>query len=560
MGNKQSLEQHLQAIEPYYEKTFQRHERDKERVANGTAPHLRFNKKIGLLYVHLLQQLKHYKGEWAGQNFVLEPWQKKSVAIWAGWEYENSDGEWVRRFSDSFWFLPKKNGKTILASGLAIVDTIVRGEEGGEVYAYATQRKQAQLAWNGFEKLLKSNKELRELTRIAYNTITFAKNDTTFETFGRDSDSVEGVSPTFAVADERHLHRDNSVQDNVTTAMIARKQPHHLVITTAGINIEGVCHQDYKYAKDVLNGIIEDDRYFAFVAEAPPVPENIDKIDWFMSEEVWRAANPNYGVSVRKEGMQKRAKEAIEKPEKMTSFLTKHLNVWDESTEGFVTMAEWNACKVDKLDLSGRKIVGLDLSFADDFSSKVELYQSKCGKYFDLVPRSYIPKESIKERDAELRIPLYQWVREGKITATEGKSIDQEYILDDLASGLDKTDYIGYDATYAKWIINRIEGRYGFDNCVMVRQTTWGLTFAMNFLRNLIREKRIRHLGDPVMDWHMSNVRVTRDNQGNIKPDRTRARDKIDLVAGTLNALACVVEEEDTEQKSVYEERGLRKT
>jgi len=75
----------------------------------------------------------------------------------------------------------------------------------------------------------------------------------------------------------------------------------------------------------------------------------------------------------------------------------------------------------------------------------------------------------------------------------------------------------------------------------------------------MIREKRIRHLGDPVMNWHMSNVRTVSDNQGNIKPDREKAKNKIDLVAALINALACVVAGEmPVETKSIYEERGLR--
>ena len=453
--------------------------------------------------------------------------------------------------------MPKKNGKTILASGLAVIDTIVRGEEGGEVYAYATVKKQAELAWVGFEKLFKSNKELSTHIKVAYSTITFDKNNTTFQMFGRDSDSVEGVSPTFAVGDERHLHRDNSVKDNVTTAMIARKQPHHLEITTAGTNVETPCHQDYKHAKKVLDGVLEDDRLFAFIAEAPATPDGIEKNDWFFKEEVWRAANPNYGVSVTIDGMKKRAKDALEKPETMTSFLTKHLNVWDESGELFVTVAEWDACKVAEIDTTGRKIVGLDLSFRDDFSAKVDLYLN--GKYIDIVPRSYIPEDNVGKRDKELRVPILKWVNEGLITATEGKTIDQEYILNDIVKGLAETNFIGYDPTYAKWIINRIENQYGFDNCVMVRQTTWALTLAMNYLRDLIREKRIRHLGDPVMNWHMSNVRTVSDNQGNIKPDRTKAREKIDLVAALINGLACVVAGDiEATVSSVYEERGLR--
>lgn len=544
-------------IIPYYEKTFERHRRDIEAVELGEKPHLRFNEPLGMAYITILETFKHYKGVKANKNFILELWQKKAVLIWAGWERLNSDGEWVRRFDESFWFLPKKNGKTILGSGLGIADTILRGEVGGEVYAFATVKKQAELAWTGFKELLQRHDELKKYTSIAYNTITLSQKDTTFQMFGRDADTVEGVSPTFALSDERHIQKDNSVRDNIKTAMIARKQPHLMDITTAGDDIESVCYVDYEYAKKVVEGILEDDNLFVFIAEAPRKPEGQGYDDWWFREEVWRAANPNYGVSVTKDGMEKAAKKAQEKSDQLPSFLRKHLNIWRSEDDGFITKEEWDACRVAELNLLGRKIVGLDLSFRDDFSARVDVYQN--GEYFDIVPRSYIPEGKIYERERELRVPLYDWINRDLITATKGVTIDQQYILDDIVDGLDITDFIGYDPTYAKWIINKIESNYNFQNSVMVRQTTWGLSLATIFFRDLVREKRVRHLGDPIMNWHISNVSLAKDNQGNIKPDRTNVRKKVDLVAAVINAFACIATGEPVKQvKSIYEERGLR--
>jgi len=543
---------------PYYEKTFERHRKDLVDVETGMKPHLRYNEKMAMVYIKIIQTFRHYKGTKARNKelFILEEWQKKAVAIWAGWERLNADGKWVRRFGESFWELPKKNGKTILGSGLAITDTIVRGEPGGEVYAFATVKKQAEIAWVGFEQLFKKHQELKGYIDVAYSTITFSKNNTTFNMLGRDSDNVEGTNPTFALSDERHLQKDNSVRDNVQTAMIAREQPHLMHITTSGKNIESPCYQDYLHAKKVLDGVIEDDGLFAFIAEAPPKPDD-ESDDWYLQEEVWIAANPNYGISVTKDGMMKAAEKAKKSPSDMADFLTKHLNVWRGVGDGFISIDEWNACRVDKLDLSGRKIVGLDLSFSDDFSGKVDIYKN--GKYLDIVPRAYIPKDNIADKDRELRVPIFDWVEKGLMTATEGKTIDQEYIYDDIEAELDNTDFIGYDPTYAKWIINRIEHAAGFENTVMVRQTTWGLTLATNFLRDLVREKRIRHIGDPVMDWHMSNMTITRDNQGNIKPDRSKGWQKIDLVAALINGLACIATGEPTNhEESIYEQTGIR--
>lgn len=546
-------------LTPYYLKTFERHEKDKERVASGEAPHLRFNKDIAKMYVTLLQTFKHYKGDKAkrGEFFVLEPWQKKAVAIWAGWEMLSEDGEWIRRFGESFWFLPKKNGKTILGSGLGICDTVLRGEPGGEVYAFATVQKQAKLAWDGFDELFKKHPLLSKQASVAYSTITFSENNTTFNMLGRDSDNVEGTSPTFALSDERHLQKDNSVRDNVQTAMVARKQPHMMHITTAGDNISRPCYQDYKYAKKVLDGVLEDDNLFAFIAEAPTKPEG-ESDDFYFREDVIRAANPNYGVSVTKHGMAKAINKAKKSQTDLVDFLTKHVNVWRGAGNGFISVEEWEACAVDKIDTSGKKIIGLDLSFSDDFSSKVDIYDN--GEYIDIECHSYIPEDNIFDRDRELEAPIYEWVQQGYITATKGKSIDQTYIYEAIERDIDETKFIGYDPTYAKWIINQVENNLGFENCILIRQVTFHLTLATNMLRDLVREKKIRHNGDPVMAWHMSNVTTVTDRAGNIAPSREDRKRKIDLVAALINGLACIATGEQMKEKkeSVYEERGMR--
>ena len=99
-----------QEIHVYYEKTFERHQRDLAAVESGAKLNLRFNKKLGIAYIKIIESMKHYKGELAGQNIKLESWQKKAICIAFGWEKKNSRGRWVRRFNTVFFFIPRKNG------------------------------------------------------------------------------------------------------------------------------------------------------------------------------------------------------------------------------------------------------------------------------------------------------------------------------------------------------------------------------------------------------------------------------------------------------------------
>jgi len=170
-----------EVLNPYYEKTFERHRRDLAAVESGDKPNLRFNKSLGLKYIQIIESLKHYKGELAKQNIKLEDWQKKALAIAFGWEKLNSDNKWVRRFNTVFIFIPRKNGKTLIASAAIIADSILRFEIGGEVVMFATKRKQAKLAWTGVQKMVEAQKDLKEDCSESYGVITMNKTDTHFQ-------------------------------------------------------------------------------------------------------------------------------------------------------------------------------------------------------------------------------------------------------------------------------------------------------------------------------------------------------------------------------------------
>jgi len=534
---------------PYYEKTFERHKRDLEDVKSGKKPHLRFNKKLGLAYVAVIEQLKHYKGELAGQNIKLEPWQKKMTAILFGWQRKNDKGEWVRRFNTAFIFIPRKNGKTILGSAFAIADSIILGEIGGEVVIFATKRKQAGLAWHGCEMMLKMHPELKKYTKVAYSTIRITKKDITFDTLGRDSDTEDGLNVSFGLADEYHAHPDNSLWNVVESSMGARKQPIMMAITTAGFDIESPAYAMYEYAKKVVEGVVEDDTFFSFVAEPDPG-------DDIFKEETWIKANPNYGVSVSKDYMQRKAQAALNRPEERNNFKVKNLNIWTAQAEAFVKFEDWKACAGELVKDNGSIVAGIDLSLTDDFSSIV--YVAVRDEIFYIYPKFYIPESAVLERERDLRVPLYTWVKEGYITTTKGKSIDYETMLRIIEAELPRTEVVCYDPYRAKIIVNRLENELGYDSCIPIRQGFLTLSSPTSFLRNLIREKKIIHDNNPVMNWMMSNMTIVYDKAGNIKPDKSNPRRKIDGVAALINTLAYLVLEYEEKKTSIYETRGIR--
>jgi phage terminase large subunit-like protein len=532
----------------YYEKTFERHSRD----LRSSNRNIRYNKGLAKKYIILIETFTHHKGELAGKRIRLETWQKKLVSILFGWEKLREDGTWVRRFRTGFIFVPRKNGKTLLGSAVMIADMILRPDEGGETAFFATKRDQAKLAYNSAIKILKAHSYLSKHTKESYGKAIYMENDTEIYALGRDSTTLDGLNVTRALADEHHAHPDDSLWDVVKSSQTARREPLMLSITTAGFSISSPAYNMYLYAKQVLEGIIEDDSFFAFIAEAPQKPK--DDSEFYFREETWRLANPNYGVSLNKEEFELAGREARDRPEKLNNFLVKYLNIWTTSTESFLSLEDWNRCEGEIVE-RGKCIIGLDLSIRDDFTAMARVYRVEAKYHIHI--NFYIPRARIFERERELRVPLMSWVKGGWITATEGNSIDYEYILHDIKNGLDTTEAFCYDPYQARYIVNELEN-YGYSAIFPIRQGFLTLSEPTSFLLKLIRDRKIVHNGNPVLTWMVANTTVLSDPAGNIKPNKKDYNRKIDGVVAIINCLAYLIHE-DKPTPSVYEERGLRR-
>ena len=548
---------------PYFEKTWQRHQRDLDDVASGKRSDIRFNKKLGLAYVVIIEKLKHFEGEKAGERIILEEWQKKAIVINFGWQkkrldkdgnplLKNGKVQWVRRFNTSFYFITRKSGKSLLASAIGIAESILTIEKGNQIVSFATKKDQAKIVWKGCKKMIDSNKELSKKCTEAYSTLIVNPTDTTIKPLGRDSKTEDGLNIGFAIGDEIHAHPDRGMIEVVESSQGARVQPMMFYITTAGFDTASVGYQEYEYATKVLDGVIEDDSYFAFVCQ-------LDKDDDPFDESVWYKANPNLGVSKSYDYMRKQAKQAKERSETLNNFLVKDLNRWVNASESFVQFSEWEACGVDGFDTSDASAVflGVDLSRSDDFTATATTYMMPDGTFYT-TQHYYIPKENVSARARELRVPLEKWVLQGYITATPGATIDLDYIALDTIERINRgVDEICYDPYRAATLIAKIESESGFENCVQIRQGYLTISEPTFNFRDLVRTKKLLHDKNPVTKWMVSNLSILSDAAGNIKPDKTNQNRKIDGVAAIINTLARTMAYEP-EEESVYESRGVR--
>jgi hypothetical protein len=80
--------------------------------------------------------LRHTKGRWSGRPLVFEDWQREFW--WEALEVDPATG--LRVYSEIGLGLPRKNGKSVMASAFSLYMLAAGGEPEPEVYAAAAER------------------------------------------------------------------------------------------------------------------------------------------------------------------------------------------------------------------------------------------------------------------------------------------------------------------------------------------------------------------------------------------------------------------------------------
>lgn len=538
----------------------ERHRRD---LIDGHQRGLCFDERAAKMVIAFFSVIKHSKGEWAGRPVQLEPWQQFILWVLFGWK--RADG--TRRFKTAYIEVPRKNGKTLLAAGLGCFLTVADGEGGAEVYSAATTRDQARLSHGDAVRMVRQSPELGRELKLYKDNIHSTRTFSKFEPLSSDYNSLDGLNVHGAIADELHAWKGRDLWDILETATGSRRQPLMLAITTAGSDRQSLCYQWHDYVEKVLAGILEDDSVFGVIY-------TIDEGDDWGDESTWFKANPNLGISKKLENMRDLAARAREMPSQLNAFLTKHLNVWVSGETRWMNPDKWRACNtaVSIEQLRGRKCYGgLDLSTTTDVSALIWVFEPLPNKdVYPVLCRFFIPGENIPERVRRDRVPFDAWVRAGYVTATPGNVIDYEWILSQIEqdAAIFEVRELAFDRWGSQQIMNQLQDRLGFlvdaDEAHRLKRpllVQFGQGFAsmsspMKELEKLVISRRLAHGGNPVLSWMADNVVAVQDPAGNIKPDKSKSREKIDGIVGVIMGLDRAIRHE--RKSSVYATRGIR--
>lgn len=495
-----------------------------------------FDEEAALDSIRFFSFLKHSKGEWAGQQFELAPWQKFWTALLFGWK--QADG--YRRYRVAYIEVPRKNGKSTWLSGLGLLLFFADGEGGAEVYSAATKEAQAKIVWSEAKRMVQASPALSSRIGCHARNLHHLPSASSFEYLGRDSDTQDGLNIHAAIIDELHAHKDRGIWDVIETATGARRQPLVIAITTAGTNRHGVCYEQRDYLIKILEGVLEDDSMLGVIYGLDFDEKGILLDDW-RKESSWKKANPNYGVSVYAHDIKRLCRKAQEIPGSQNNFLTKRLDVWCSQDEKWLDMDVWAAAgkAFDESKLHGRLCYGgLDLSTKLDLTS-FELVFPPIPEdpMWYLLSWFWIPKDNIEGRVRRDKVPYDVWAERGFIKATPGNVIDYDIIendIDELGKKF-KIQEIGFDPWNASGTAGHLETK-GFA-MTEVRQGTGGMGEPSKEFEAKIIGGTLNHGNHPILTWCASNVTLRYDANDNYMPDKKNSRERIDGVVAAVMAL-----------------------
>lgn len=477
-------------------------------------------------------------GDYQGQKFRPRDWQKNIVR--PIFETRLPDGR--RRYRKVFLALPRKQAKTTLTAGIAgyLVFGELQRKRGKRIYSASGDRAQASLIFNTLASMIRADDVLSSNARIydSYKKIVVDGLDNSYEAVSSEAGLKHGLSPSEVLFDEVHVLPNRQLHDVLTTGFGARREPLAIYITTAGHDRTSICFELWEYARKVRDGIIDDPTFLPILYEADPDD------DW-TDEAVWRKCMPALGDFCELEFIRDECRRAQQLPAYENTFRQLYLNQWTQQATRWLQTERWASCKGARpLEaLVGLPcFAGLDLGVVGDMAALAMLFPNDLGGA-DAHCRFWVPRDG-RWRHESRNKELYElWNRLGFLTFTEGEATDFDQIEQEILVLNQSHPFSGLfaDRAYATHLLSRLFNNHGLP-VKGIPQGPVTLNEPMVALESMVLRATVRHSGDPVLAWNVSNAVVRRNPTGLMYLDKAAATNRIDGLAALINAIAAMNE------------------
>lgn len=471
---------------------------------------------------------KHSKGKWIGKPVILDLWQKAIIQTIFGFVDENGN----RKYKEVLLIVGRKNGKSTLLSAIALYMLFADGEGGAQVCCVASKKDQAKIVFNEAKNMVAQNTLLNKHIKKRKSDLYFAKTFSTFEPLASDSDTLDGLNLHCGIIDELHCIKDRNIYDTAKQSMSARQQPLLLMITTAGFIRENIYDERYEYADNVINGIIEDDRFIAFIYELD------DKKEW-TKEDCWIKANPALGTIKSEQYVKEQVEAAKNSKQYLPTVLTKDFNIRETATGSWLSFEEINNDSTYKLE--EMKVIyavgGVDLSSVGDLTCATIVFRYREQWYIHQA--YFIPEEVAEKKEREDKVPYKVWKDKGFVRFCVGNKVNYNDVTEWFKELRDKYNiyvlWTGYDSWGAElWVADMRNNGFTMEEVIQGART---MSSPMKTLACDLAAKKLNYNNNPILKWCLTNTKVEVDKNENIRPIKGKnAKQRIDGAVSLIDA------------------------
>jgi phage terminase large subunit-like protein len=490
--------------------------------------------------------IRFTSAEWSDRQFFLEDWQQDEI-IRPVFGWKRKDG--TRRFRRCFVWVPRKNGKTELAAGIALLLLIGDAEPAAEIYSIASDKQQAEIVFNKAISMVGKSSgpgELADHLECFKTSIYSSELNASFKPLSGSGKGKHGMAASGLVGDEIHEWKNGELYQFMHDSESARRQPLEFMISTAG-TVGGYGSEVWEECEKILDGSVEDKETLVVIFAA-----DIDD-DW-TDENTWYKANPNLGISKKLETMRTDANRARQSPRLENFFKAYHLNIWSEQS------VRW--LPIDRIDDTGKKLgwkycegptnwrdlefalrgkfcyTGIDLSAIADLTALVHYFPAQVDIDTPTVLcRFFKPQDLIEEHTKRDRLSYDLWAKNGALFATPGNVVDYAFLKKSLYDDAERFDIRGIGVDRYNATQTTIEIAQEGLPIEYFQQGFLSMSPPSKELERLVISNGLRHGGHPILYRHARAVAVETDPAGNIKPTKSRSTERIDGIVALVEAI-----------------------
>lgn len=519
-----------------------RHKKDIERSKRDDFPYY-YEPKYTQNIVKFISMLPDPK---SGKPNKLALFQKFILGMLWGWRRKKDN---TKRFRKAYLSLARKQGKSLIVSGIALYCLIYERNprQARQIYATANKRDQAKIVFTMVKSQLKAlrgkSKAIQKFTKVLQNELT-TTDDSFMKPLSADADTLDGLDTLLGIFDEYALSKTTEMMDVIETSMGQQIEPLTIIISTASSKLNYPMYSiEYQYVTKLLKEEVVGDEYLALCWEQDNAKEVADT-------DMWIKSNPLMELSEQKERLTENKKRLLDEGKakgSISNVLTKEFNIWVQSSqESYMSEEEWLAAiapdYIKKTDLTGREIyIGVDLSRVNDLTSISWVIPIREESKFFVDSYSFVANRGgIEAKEKEDKTPYRQYEQAGYCTISSSPDglIDYHDLVNWITDFIESNNFelkgIFYDPYNAGNVITDLAKFYEKE-LIEVRQGLITLNAPTKQFRTDVIKGKTVHSNNPLLNRAIRNA-ITKENNDTIMIDKAMNRNKIDPLDALINA------------------------